>query len=725
MESNERKECKLENLYLDPNNYRFIDQENYIYVEENDALKPEVQTKTLKFICGKNNEEIKELVESMRDNGFLEVDVIQVKEIKENSYLVIEGNRRVSALKYLKKEYKNGGEIGNLNPKIFEKIPVQVISAENREKQLIIMGLKHISGNKKWESINQAKLVYDYLKPYFGKPEYYEVEKKLSKSLAINISRLKNIINAYCLIDFYRSSGPKGTNFYNRQYSIFAEAIKQKNIVNWLEWDKEKFSSDNEERLERFFSWIRELEIIDYDENDDDLYWDEEYLEPIIKKGTDIRELANFINNEEALIRMEEYRNVFKGSEVNKTKEKENIKSVLKEMGNEIRYILKYEDVLSYSQFEELKSLRSNISEIIGKNELNPNFSKYSLFFEIGKIEHFKELEIVKYKIFDNFKFDKLKKINIITGKNNSGKTTLLEAIYLLISLNDINSIFNLMKNRTKLFSLNSEFLNSIFPNCIYLKGIYNNVNLESKIEKYEESEIEKKLDYLTSYKIFSKIEDYTLESKIHTFKNEASISNYETIKHLCNSSFQSPYFYDAEEFKDLYNKSLIQKVEGETVITKVINFMKKIDNSIKGINLIEKDGIQRFIVDSDKFTSKNEEFSFYGDGIQRIFKIALSFVANKNGVVLIDEFDAGLHYSLLIDFTKFLQELSETFNVQVFLSTHSIECIDAFVKNEFKNDDIAIHLLESPSVRKYIGGIRYKDLRETISLEVRGDRVE
>ena len=60
-------------------------------------------------------------------------------------------------------------------------------------------------------------------------------------------------------------------------------------------------------------------------------------------------------------------------------------------------------------------------------------------------------------------------------------------------------------------------------------------------------------MDYLTSYKIFSKIEDYTLESKIHTFKNEASISNYETIKHLCNSSFQSPYFYDAEEFKDLF----------------------------------------------------------------------------------------------------------------------------------------------------------------------------
>ena len=42
-----------------------------------------------------------------------------------------------------------------------------------------------------------------------------------------------------------------------------------------------------------------------------------------------------------------------------------------------------------------------------------------------------KNIEIVKYKCFENFKLENLSRINIITGKNNVGKTALLEAFFL------------------------------------------------------------------------------------------------------------------------------------------------------------------------------------------------------------------------------------------------------------------------------------------------------
>ena len=43
-------------------------------------------------------------------------------------------------------------------------------------------------------------------------------------------------------------------------------------------------------------------------------------------------------------------------------------------------------------------------------------------------------------------------------------------------------------------------------------------------------------------------------------------------------------------------------------------------------------------------------------------------FAACRNGVLFIDEFETAIHYSLLLEFTKFTQQLAERFNVQVFL---------------------------------------------------------
>jgi len=71
-----------------------------------------------------------------------------------------------------------------------------------------------------------------------------------------------------------------------------------------------------------------------------------------------------------------------------------------------------------------------------------------------------------------------------------------------------------------------------------------------------------------------------------------------------------------------------------------------------------------------------------YGEGVQRIFFISLLFASAQNGVILIDEFENAIHAELISNFAEFVYDLSELFNVQVFLTSHSKECIDAFVNN-------------------------------------------
>ena len=51
-----------------------------------------------------------------------------------------------------------------------------------------------------------------------------------------------------------------------------------------------------------------------------------------------------------------------------------------------------------------------------------------------------KDLYIENFRGFDKLKIDDIKKINFLVGKNNCGKTSVLEAISLMISIFDVNS---------------------------------------------------------------------------------------------------------------------------------------------------------------------------------------------------------------------------------------------------------------------------------------------
>ena len=68
------------------------------------------------------------------------------------------------------------------------------------------------------------------------------------------------------------------------------------------------------------------------------------------------------------------------------------------------------------------------------------------------------------------------------------------------------------------------------------------------------------------------------------------------------------------------------------------------------------------------------------GSGFARLLELTLAFVEVGNGSILIDEIENGLHYSALPGIWKAINRLSQQFNVQVFATTHSYECIRAAV---------------------------------------------
>ncbi|MCY2964362.1 MAG: ATP-binding protein [Planctomycetota bacterium] len=66
------------------------------------------------------------------------------------------------------------------------------------------------------------------------------------------------------------------------------------------------------------------------------------------------------------------------------------------------------------------------------------------------------------------------------------------------------------------------------------------------------------------------------------------------------------------------------------------------------------------------------------GDGIWRLLGLALALVRSADGVVLIDEIDTGLHYSVMEKMWSLVAETARRLNIQVFATTHSRDCYES-----------------------------------------------
>jgi hypothetical protein len=142
------KRISIKNLYLDPNNYRLIHEPEQIEVTEDQIKDKTVAQRTFRLLAGERNQDIQDLIDSFRANGYLPVDQIQVRELSTDGYVVVEGNRRVAALKYLAQEYEQKSiDLGRLDPAIFSRIPVVLYNDADEMHHLTLMALKHISGN--------------------------------------------------------------------------------------------------------------------------------------------------------------------------------------------------------------------------------------------------------------------------------------------------------------------------------------------------------------------------------------------------------------------------------------------------------------------------------------------------------------------------------------------------------------------------------------------------
>lgn len=245
----------LDDLLLDPNNPRFSELgEGYNEVPETRFADEKVQKNAFEKMRHAAFD-VSELRDTIKTLGFLPMDRLVVKKIKSptsDKYVVIEGNRRVTALKWLMQLHDIGKETFDEDQvKNLTTIECLILDSDiaPAAAALILPGLRHVSGIKEWGPYQKAKAIYALRQTGLSPQE-------AAQSLGLSTRSANNSYRCFLALESMKNDEEFGELVEPNMYSYFEEVFKKPTVKNWLEWSDEQESFLQKERLNEFYSWV-------------------------------------------------------------------------------------------------------------------------------------------------------------------------------------------------------------------------------------------------------------------------------------------------------------------------------------------------------------------------------------------------------------------------------------------------------------------------------------
>ncbi|MCR4317920.1 MAG: AAA family ATPase [Planctomycetes bacterium] len=310
-------------------------------------------------------------------------------------------------------------------------------------------------------------------------------------------------------------------------------------------------------------------------------------------------------------------------------------------------------------------------------------------------------LTVEGYRCLRKLKIEGLGRVNLITGGNNSGKTSVLDALLLLASNGSsglYNNIRQILNNREEDGGNVKEF-EQLSDDELFSKvsGLFTGYpgltyNLTPIRISARGSETERELKLAVKLMRGNEIDpgvpgiEFMIENEYTTVPVNGILRQ--------PVGDRGPAFIQLSDgppgFKCIYIPpggfsrtgllgALWDNIQIQGDDSLVIDALKSIAHDISRVFFITDDKRGRIaFVKSDRYI-KAVPLKSFGDGLNRLFGIALSLVNAKGGFLLIDEFENGLHYSVQYDIWRMIFETAKRLNVQVFATTHSLDAVESF----------------------------------------------
>lgn len=364
-----------------------------------------------------------------------------------------------------------------------------------------------------------------------------------------------------------------------------------------------------------------------------------------------------------------------------------------------------------------------------------------------------KNVNIHSFRGITNLYLENLSNINILVGNNNCGKTSVLEALLLL---NKPYSFANVISTAIRRDGRFRPINRSSLSNYDAFKYLFN------KLNDYNEIGISAKIGHSNiDWELCGKINKTLLDYSSLDMYESSKINRHEMIEDeieefkgslqclISDDSFRLPrsqrikfnkysrisrhepfeqnlinmhYISSSDYLLDTSFRSIIKD---SSITNQVIKLLNIFDEDIVNLKIIETDE-RRFLQVVEHKTLGIMPINLYGDGFKKVITLANAIVQSKNGVLLIDEIETGIHVSAMKNVFSWLVNACYEFNVQLFITTHSLETLDQFLlchPNIIGNDLVRVITLlkkHSNTIARNLPGDKALRVRNNYDMELR-----
>lgn len=311
-------------------------------------------------------------------------------------------------------------------------------------------------------------------------------------------------------------------------------------------------------------------------------------------------------------------------------------------------------------------------------------------------------LEIKNFRCFEHLTIEKLGRVNLIVGKNSVGKSCLLEALQILASKADSDVLRKILISRNELFEDEGEtdsnqFLdgignffyrreNNIGETVFSIGSLGNKPWIEFGIVYFsieqDETSGTRRSRILRSGE---ECDFFDIRTGIHITDKSRSKGSIISLSIPKQPTWQRPQ-KDTVAFitvpmsglngnlmAELWDAIALTPMEDETT-----GALQLLDSNIEKYSF---QGINPNRHPKVKLSTSEKPIPLrsLGEGLSRALGLCLAIANTKGGWLLIDEFEIGLHHRIQLDLWRVIFKLAEALNVQVFATTHSWDCVEAF----------------------------------------------
>ena len=386
---------------------------------------------------------------------------------------------------------------------------------------------------------------------------------------------------------------------------------------------------------------------------------------------------------------------------------------------------------------------------------------------------HIHELKIEALRGIRGLGLPQLGHVNLLVGDNNSGKTTVLEALALFCRPLDPLEWLAAARRRNVKSSRESvlEGVRWLFPQdkanlddpyyegrvqidgkgvfpCLQAGAHFDGFGADEEDSEsfdrdaYEEESSSSGYDEEESYGSLgfpARGADITLSTRVPTdrwlefdaspdngridyefelFEDERFITRDPARDPKLDVVTISPFSHRVEQ---LQMSRLSEATLSETAFN-VLQCLRLIDPGIQELEILSRSGVRPTLWVRHETTGYSPIYTL-GDGVRRILTMALGLIEAQNGVLLIDEIETAIHKDALVDVFQWLVQAAAHFNVQLFATTHSLEAVDAVLLTQLDNAEqlVAYHLPEAGGrCAKRFAGELLDNLRFERGLDIR-----